>query len=119
MNHFITLPEAIEMTSRYRAEYNDLLKPEYQNQGLLPLSESFERSAIDALLAQEGCVGIRIYGGMTIGKVVHAVLVGYDANGADILPSTASTLVAEEDDVIVDHSIRCPPECPPSSPLNS
>jgi hypothetical protein len=119
MNHFITLAEAIDLTARYRAQSDSLLQPGYQGQGLLPLSESFDRSAVDALLAQEGCAGLRIYGGMNEQLEVHAVLVAYDGNGADILPSTVAMGFTAEEDVILENSLRCPPTCPTESPLNS
>lgn len=119
MNHFISLAEAIDLTSRYRAQSDTVLQPAYQGQGLLPLSESFDRSAVDALLAQAGCAGLRIYGGMNEQLEVHAVLVAYDGNGADILPSTSAASLTTEEDVILENSLRCPPTCPIESLLNS
>jgi len=58
--------------------------------------------------------------------LVHAILVGVDAQGADILPpqatgSTARRVAAEDDggdDDIQEDAIRCQPTCPPDSPLN-
>jgi len=45
--------------------------------------------------------------------------VGVDAEGKDMLPAIESTGEAGDDDpVIVEDGIRCPPICPPPSPLN-
>jgi hypothetical protein len=50
--------------------------------------------------------------------LVHAILVGVNENNEDILPAETSSLTTTEDDPIMEQSIRCPPDCPPASPLN-
>lgn len=120
MNHLVPLSEAIAMTSLYRTQREAILKPEFQGRAVLPLSESFDRSVFDSLLSQAGCVGIRIYYGMDEKDLVHAIVVGYDAAGKDLLPSQNKTdAVAGEEDVVAENSNRCPDLCPPPSPLNS
>lgn len=121
MNHFISLQEAIDMTSLYRSEKENILKTEYQSQGILPLSEAFEREAFDTVLGKTGCAGLRIYYGMTEDLKVHALVVGVDENGHDMLPETesASQTTEEEDDDIIEKGIRCPDICPGESPLNT
>ncbi|AHF18113.1 hypothetical protein [Niabella soli] len=115
MKHEIPLTEAAAMTYRYRQNMETILAPDFQNKDLLPLSETFDRAAIDALLAQPGCAALRIYYGMDTELKLHAVLVGSDASNKDILPAAAGTL---DDGEVVDAGIRCPPQCPDPSPLN-
>lgn len=116
-NHFISLQTGIDMTTLYRQEKENILATAYKNQNILPLSETFERAAIDAILQQQGCTAFRIYYGMTENLLVHAILVGVNENNEDILPSTQTSLTNEED-IICEQSIRCPEECPEPSPLN-
>lgn len=118
MNHFISLQEAIDMTSLYRQESENILKPAYQNQNILARSEAFDRAAFDTLLAKNGCAGLRIYYGMDAQLKVHAIIVPTDANGNDILPSQTLTSTEDGDD-IAERGIRCPDICPTESPLNS
>jgi hypothetical protein len=119
-NHFITLQTGIDMTTLYRQERENILATAYKNQNILPLSETFDRAAIDAILQQAGCTAFRIYYGMTEDLLVHAILVGVNVNNEDILPSTENSLTSTEDpvDIICEQSIRCPEDCPAVSPLN-
>lgn len=119
MNHFISLQEAIDMTRLYRSNYEQILQPAYQHQGILALSEAFDRNAFDVLLAKPGCCGLRIYYGMSTDFKVHAVIVPYDADGKDILPETTSALRTTEGQDIVERGNRCPDICPDESVLNS
>ena len=117
MSHFIPLSEAVEMTKRYRQNRDAVLQTSYQNQNLLPVCETFERSAFDALLSKPDCAFIRIYYGMDADMKIHAIIVAADPNDRDILPlSTASN---DEEDDILDRANRCPDLCPPESALNS
>lgn len=119
MSHFINLEKAVDMTSRYRAHREGVLTSDYQDQNMLALSETFDRVAIDALLAQTGCTKLRIYYGMDEALNIHAVLVAANEDDADILPAaTNSGEEKEHDGIILEMSNRCPPLCPPSSPLN-
>ncbi|SDC79283.1 hypothetical protein [Niabella drilacis] len=117
MPHNISLTNAAAMTRRYRQNSEAILAAGFQNHNILPLCETFDRAAIDALLAQPGCTGLRIYYGMDTELKVHAILVGSDASNTDILPPN-SIVKTEEDGYIMEQSIRCPPTCPPESPLN-
>jgi hypothetical protein len=117
-NHSISLQTGIDMTTLYRQEKENILATDYKNQNILPLSETFDRAAIDALLAETGCTAIRIYYGMDENLLVHAILVGVNEDNEDILPAETSSLTDTGDDPIMEQSIRCPPECPPASPLN-
>jgi hypothetical protein len=113
MSQFITLTSAASMAASYRTNKETILASAYQNQNILAVCETFDRSQIDDILAQSGCTGLRIYYGMDSNDKVHAILVGVDSNEADIIfPGTDDSLIAEQ-------GKRCPTDCPPSSDLNS
>lgn len=120
-NHFITLQKAKEWIRNFREQKQKVLSPEFSERNILPDSETFNREAIDRLLAQQGCAGIRVYYGMDEALNVHAILVGVNEKNEDMLPAAATTEAASanatEDPVIVEESIRCPPNCPPDSGL--
>lgn len=120
-NHFITLQKAKEWIRNFREQKQKVLSPEFSERNILPDSETFNREAIDRLLAQQGCAGIRVYYGMDEALNVHAILVGVNEKNEDMLPAAATTEAAlanaTEDPVIVEESIRCPPNCPPDSGL--
>ena len=121
MNHFISLQTAIDMTGLYRSHRESILKTEFQNQNILPLSEAFDRKAFDILLEKEGCAGLRIYYGMTEDLKIHTIIVGTDENGNDLLPGANSpaTNSVEETDDIIENGNRCPDICSGTSFLNS
>jgi hypothetical protein len=118
----ISLDQAIDMTTRYRQNKTTIL-----NQGVdtnvLPISETFDQSALAALLAVPGCSFIRVYYGMSENMYIHTILVAADANGADILPAGNTAVHGKEalesgEPGIKEDGQRCPPDCPPPSPLN-
>ena len=120
MSQFISLATAIEMTSLYRNQKENILKTDYQGQNILCTCETFDKSVVEALISQTGCQQLRIYFGMKEDFTVHSILVGVDGNGADILPPQNATLSTSDDDdeMIAEDAMRCPPLCPPTSPLN-
>ena len=117
MSQFISLQQAIDMTTLYRAERENILAEAYKEQNILALSETFDRGEIDEILSKSGCEAIRIYYGMDEELRVHAILVPVDENNEDILPPSNEINVVGDD--IVEQSRRCPDDCPPESPLNS
>jgi hypothetical protein len=117
MEHQISLNAAAEMTSRYRSNREAILQSEYQSLNLLPVCETFDKESVVRMLNETGAAKLRIYYGMKEDMRVHAVLVAADAAGADILPSGTS-LTSEDPIVILEDAQRCPPYCPPTSPLN-
>jgi hypothetical protein len=116
-NHFISLDQAIGMTTLYREEKENILIPELREQNILAICETFDRAAFDALLAQDGCEGIRIYYGMEEGLKVRAIFVGVNEENEDMLPS-GEGLESTEGNNIVEAGQVCPVLCPPPSPLN-
>jgi len=123
MNHSITLSRAIQMTTLFRENREEILGEAFRGKNILPYSETFDRAAFDALLAQPGCVSIRIYYGMDEDLKVHVISVGVDENNVDLLPSSGTiyrlaSLEEEPTDAIVEVGKRCPEDCPPPSPLN-
>ncbi len=114
--HFISLNKAIDMTTRYRADKEAILATAWQNQNILPDSETFNRTAFDTLLAKEGCAGLRIYYGMDEDLKLHAIIVAANEENEDILPVLTTVALTGED--IVEEGQRCPDLCPPPSPLN-
>ena len=119
MNNRITLKQAKDLITRFRGRKPDVIKPGFEN--ALPTSETFEREAIDKLLANPRCVKVRIYPGMSEDMNIRMIIVGVDSNDQDILPLNENGIIDGDDDdeeVIVDEGLRCPPFCPPTSPLN-
>ena len=110
-SHLISLQTAIDITTRFRNEKENILIQSLRGQNILPVCETFDRSAFDTLLAQSGCQAIRVYFSMDSSLKVKLVIVGVDSSKADIL-TTSNEKIAEEGQ-------RCPDICPPSSSLNS
>lgn len=112
LNHQISLADASAMTSLYQKN---------RQQGY-PICETFDAASVQAVLAQQGAVGFRIYYGMKADMTVHAILVAADAGGSDILPVTGQINAVHSGDgdvgLILEESVQCPVECPPPSPLN-
>jgi hypothetical protein len=123
-NHFISLAQAVKMTTTYREQLNEILKPEYQDKNILARSETFDRAPFDTVLAQPGCAGLRIYYGMDSELKVHAIVVGVNESNEDMLnpisalSEKATAPTEEPQDPIIEQGMRCPEECPEPSPLN-
>lgn len=122
-SHFIPLSRAIEMTSLYRSEREGILATPFQNRNILPICETFNRYDIDVLLAKQGCEAFRVYLGMDETLKVRVLLVAVNGNAEDILsiPSSKGPAISgtDGDDDVAEEGNRCPPACPPESPLNS
>ena len=96
-DHAITLDAAAALTRRYRAKAG----PGAQRASMFP------REVFTALLAQPGCVGVRIYNGLAEGGETQTVLVGVDAEGNNM-----------ESGLLFDWSAPCPPYCGGGGGLN-
>lgn len=109
-DHLISADEAKRMIEKFRKEKDNIVKSEYSGKHLIPNYESFDRAAFDTLLQREDCKGVRIYYGMKgEDQRVHAIIVGFDADGKDILPIEG---VADSiDPPIIENGQPCPPYC--------
>ena len=116
-SHFISLEKAIEMTTHYRKNKHAVINPSHSGKEILALSDKFDRSVFDLLLSKPDCTGIRIYYGMDIDLKVHPIVVAVNAKDEDILPLSGTVTTLSGSD-IGDDTLRCPPFCPPPSPLN-
>ena len=96
-NHDIDLNDAAKMTKDYRIA----------NPGEI-LGGFFGKDAIEAILAQEGCVGIRYYHALTEDGKRTIVLVGAKEDQNDIV-----------DGKIADYTVPDPPGSSLPNPLNS
>lgn len=97
-DHRIGRAEAAAMTRRFR----DAAGPKAQRGGMFP------REAVQQLLDQEGCAGLRYYFGRAEDGGSAIILVAVDAEGND---STEGT--------ILEWSYPCPPYCGDPDDLNS
>jgi hypothetical protein len=94
-DHRITLADAAALTKAHRGA----------NAGG-PKAHYFDRSAFDAILAQPGVAGIRIYHGQNADKSQVMVMVGVDGSGADMTSGA-----------IMEQGMPCPPFCDSVSTL--
>ena len=117
MHNFISLAQAVAMTQTYRAEKENILGAPYKNQDILPICETFDRAAFEALLREPDCTYIRVYLGMGEDLKIRVIAVGADSAERDILPAAGAT--QDGDGNIVEDGMRCPTICPPASPLNA
>ena len=106
--HAISLSEAIDLTTRFRANRTPNLA----------LSETFDKNSVLAMLSVPDSTQLRIYLGEKATGEICSVLVAADAAGNDLLPPISSSLDAVGDVLILEDAIRCPQLCPPASPLN-
>lgn len=119
MSQFISLQQAIDMTTLYRQEKENILAIPFKGQNILARCETFDRVVFDTLLAKTGCAAIRIYYGMDTELKVHAIVVAVNDQNEDILPTGGMGSAAMDGDGdIGEQAYRCPPECPPPSGLN-
>jgi hypothetical protein len=125
--HKITLGRAKQMTRTYREQKDQILKPEFTGRDILAISDTISRDAIDRLLAQPGCVAMRIYYGMDEQLRIKPILVGVNEKNEDMLRIQSTTVTAsvstmtttsiegstsgEKEGEILDEMGRCPPGC--------
>jgi hypothetical protein len=97
-NHDITLQEAALLTEKFRSIF--------PQQAII--AEYFGKSAIESVLDQANCVGLRIYYGLSTALVPRLVIVGVVSNGDDMT-----------DGIILELGRSCPPDCSSANALNS
>ncbi|MEN9302979.1 MAG: hypothetical protein RL264_1408 [Bacteroidota bacterium] len=93
----ITLQEGSDMTAEFRKNFPNATKAVY-----------YTADVYQDILAQAGCVGIRIYNAINEDNKLTNVLVGVDRFGNDLYLGK-----------IYDFAALCPPSCPVNNPLNS
>lgn len=97
-DHSISLKDASVLTYNYR----QTVAADAKTGGF------FGKDAIQAILNQDGCVGIRYYYGIDKEGTPVLVLVGSDARGNDMYEG-----------VLAEMARPCPPACSNANPLNS
>lgn len=95
-DHEIGMTEAREVIGRWRRQ-----NPSQKNAG------AFKREALDRLLAQKGCMGVRMYYGLDKEGFATLVLVGVDEYGNDM-----------DEGELFDRAVPCPPACTMDSALD-
>jgi hypothetical protein len=93
----ITLADGSTMTADFREKFPNETKAVY-----------YSSSVFSDLMAQEGCVGIRIYNALDAEDNMTNVLVGVDEHGNDLYQGK-----------VYNRGTLCPFVCPPRNPLNS
>jgi len=95
-SHDIPLATAAEWTKNYRDANPGAIKAHY-----------FGKDAIQAILDQGGCVGIRIYYALDDDGVKHLIIVGANASENDLYQG-----------LLAERSLPCPSSCSTANPLN-
>lgn len=114
LRHQISLESAIRMTTLYRTR-RELLQAELEGKLVLPISETFNRKAFDDLLAQPGCMGVRMYLALDDAYQLRTLFVAVREDETEILPAS----ITEASGEIIEVGKICPPDCTTSSPLSS
>lgn len=92
----IDLTAGEELTANFRRDYPNAIKAHFVG-----------REHLEALLAQDGAMGVRIFHGVDDTGAFKLVLVAADANEDDML------------DMVVDKLVPCPSQCGTRNGLNS
>jgi hypothetical protein len=112
-DHYISLKEAVELTTNFRANRETILAAEYRETDVLSDCETLDKEALRAFMDNEHCKSIRIYSGMTDALQVKSILVGVNENGEDMIDGAQVVLP------LVNRGNKTPPDLIPISVLNS
>ena len=104
-DHNIALLEAQEMISAFQASNPFKTYAWY-----------FGREAIESVLAQNGCVGVRIYGALNKEGKFSPVLFGVTTDGNDIKGGGGLQKALGDSLIILELVLPCPPYCGSSPP---
>ena len=100
INHSIPWQTAVAMVNNYNAIKPGILDGSYQSAPNTLLDyETFNLTAIQDVMNQTGCAGVRIYMGIDSSNEIRCIIVGVDAAGNDVIKSNgacALTLCEEE-----------------------
>lgn len=76
------------------------------------IAHFFGTEILNQLLAEEGCVGLRIYYGIDDEGNRQLLIVGVDEKGNDLLPATGvDGRVNDDGNIVADFSYPCPTYC--------
>jgi hypothetical protein len=95
-NYKISLNDAATMTAAFRSSYPDAKK-----------GGAFNKKAIEDVIDQTGCTGLRYYFGEDGDENLCLIVVGIDSNGDDMT-----------DGEIRERAWPCPPVCGSANSLN-
>lgn len=96
--HDISLQEASEWTANFRATISTGQT----------IAHFFGKDAIQNILNQSGCVGIRLYYALDTLGAQQIICVGVDSNQNDLYEG-----------LLAERSVKCPQDCSTANPLNS
>ncbi|MES2394908.1 MAG: hypothetical protein V4549_02845 [Bacteroidota bacterium] len=96
-NHAITLEEAAVWTRNYRDANSGATKGHF-----------YGKDAIQAIINQSGCVGIRIYYAIDNNGAKQLIIVGANTSENDLYTG-----------LLAERSVPCPTRCGATNPLNS
>lgn len=108
--NYIDLPSAIELTRRYKENKEALVSTEFNDS--MHIAETFDASAIQAILNQPGCTHFRAYFGMKEDKKICLVFVGVNDQDYDMVGNQPYG-----EGIIVEYGRLCPPVCTINSPF--
>lgn len=85
IDHTITLDQAATMVNNFGLLRESMLNADFTGRNVLPVYETFNLDAIDALICQQNAIGFRVYMAMDGQQQVRFVLVGVDGDGKDVI----------------------------------
>lgn len=94
----IDLPTAKRWAANYRGQHPGET-----------LAHFFGRDIINQILAEPGCLGVRLYYGIDDAGAKQLIGVGAIANGDNLFPDSTNN------NILMDSSIPCPPYCATNS----
>lgn len=112
--HEITKEQARELIVCYQENRRNIENGQFAGQDILPNAETFNAEAIQAVLQQDGCIGIRFYYGMDGTNKVMLVATGVDQEGNDLDLAIGQDLNPR----LMQTAQRCPFTCPEPSQIN-
>ncbi|MDQ3551365.1 MAG: hypothetical protein M3413_07540 [Bacteroidota bacterium] len=107
MSNFISLEEAKALRSNFRRNRQKLPG----TADAIPDSEIFSRDHIEKLLKQPGCTSLRIHFGMDDRDNLKLMITASNEKHEDLLEDKNAS--------VLEDGLRCPPNCPPQSDLDS
>jgi hypothetical protein len=93
---------SLELAATWTANYRDTITPPET------IAHYFGGAALESILAQEGCVGIRLYYALDDSGQKQIIVVGVNEAGNDLYEG-----------LLAERSVKCPQMCSAANPLNS